>query len=166
MKQITKTRKTVCAMANELRKAGYSLSQAFKKAWNRVKLSMTIRAAGTTFENCQERLGFLKQFRLKDLSVTLENLFYFLFDLIFLLLVCSFALFQIILVSIRRNVELSKKPTQPQNRFILINEAIHHESASLAKNAAAFFRKGSPFPVLRFFCEDPGFLLGKRQGNL
>ena len=42
MKQITKTRKTVCAMANELRKAGYSLSQAFKKAWNRVKLSMTI----------------------------------------------------------------------------------------------------------------------------
>ena len=60
MKQITKTRKTVCAMANELRKAGYSLSQAFKKAWNRVKLSMTIRAAGTTFENRQERLGFLK----------------------------------------------------------------------------------------------------------
>ena len=73
MKQITKTRKAVCAMANQLRKAGSSLSQAFKKAWSRVKLSMTIRAAGTTFENRQERLGFLKQFRLEDLSVTLEK---------------------------------------------------------------------------------------------
>lgn len=60
MKQRTKTRKAVCAMANELRKAGHSLFQAFKKASSRVKLSMTIRAAGTTFENRQERLGFLK----------------------------------------------------------------------------------------------------------
>lgn len=73
MKQITKMRKAVCAMANELRKAGYSLSQAFRKAWKRVKLSMTIRVAGTTFENRQERLQFLKQFRTDDLSVTLER---------------------------------------------------------------------------------------------
>lgn len=36
-------------MANELKKAGYSLSQAFKKAWKRVKLSMTIKAACTNF---------------------------------------------------------------------------------------------------------------------
>ena len=55
MKQITKVRKAVCAMANQLRKAGYSLKDAFKKAWQRVKLSMTVRAAGTTFENRQER---------------------------------------------------------------------------------------------------------------
>lgn len=73
MKQITKTRKAVCAMANELKKAGYSLSQAFRKAWKRIKLSMTIRAAGVTAENRQERLGFLKQFRSNDLSVTLER---------------------------------------------------------------------------------------------
>ncbi len=73
MKQITRMRKAVCAMANELKKAGYSLSQAFKKAWRRVKLSMTVRAAGTTFENRQERLGFLKQFKMDDLSVTLER---------------------------------------------------------------------------------------------
>lgn len=33
MKQITKVRKAVCIMANELKKLGYSLSQAFKKAW-------------------------------------------------------------------------------------------------------------------------------------
>ena len=73
MKKITKIRKAVCTMANELRKTGYSLSQAFRKAWKRVKLSMTVRVAGTTFENRQERLQFLKQFQQKDLSVTLER---------------------------------------------------------------------------------------------
>ena len=73
MKQITKTRKAVCVMANQLRKAGYSLKEAFKKAWRRIKLSMTVRAAGTTFENRQERLRFLQQFQQEDLSVTLER---------------------------------------------------------------------------------------------
>lgn len=73
MKQITKVRKAVCAMANQLRKAGYSLKDAFKKAWQRVKLTMTVRAAGTTFENRQERLQFLKQFKPEDLTVTLER---------------------------------------------------------------------------------------------
>lgn len=73
MKQITKIRKAVCTMANELRKTGYSLSQAFRKAWKRVKMSMTVRAAGTTFENRQQCLEFLKQFQSKDLSVTLER---------------------------------------------------------------------------------------------
>lgn len=73
MKQITNIRKSVCIMANELKKAGYSLSEAFKKAWRRVKLSMTIRAAGVTFKNRQERLQFLKRFKTEDLSVTLER---------------------------------------------------------------------------------------------
>ena len=73
MKQITRMRKAVCIMANELKKAGYSLSQAFKTAWKRVEFSMIIRAAGTTFGNRQERLSFLKQFNPGDLSVTLER---------------------------------------------------------------------------------------------
>lgn len=73
MKDITEIRKAVCIMANELKKTGYSLSKAFKKAWNRVKLSMTVRVTGTTFENRQERLVFLQQFRIEDLSVTLER---------------------------------------------------------------------------------------------
>ena len=73
MKQITNMRKAVCVMANELKKAGYSLSDAFKKAWQRVKFSMTVRARGTSFGNRQECLGFLKQFRPDDLSVTLEK---------------------------------------------------------------------------------------------
>lgn len=73
MKQITNIRKAVCTMVNELRKSGYSLAQAFRKAWKRVKLTMTIRVAGTTLENRQERLGFLKQFGTDDLTVTLER---------------------------------------------------------------------------------------------
>lgn len=73
MKQITKIRKAVCIMANELKKSGYSLSQAFKNAWKRVKLSTTIRAVGTIFENRQERIQFIQQFKPEDLSVTLER---------------------------------------------------------------------------------------------
>ena len=73
MKQITNMRKSVCIMANELKKAGYSLSEAFKRAWRRVKLSMIIKATGVTFENCQERLSFIKQFKAEELSVTLER---------------------------------------------------------------------------------------------
>ena len=73
MKQITKVRKAVCVMANELKKVGYSLSQAFKKAWAQVKNTIKVRVAGTTFENRQERLQFLKQFHLNDLTVTLKR---------------------------------------------------------------------------------------------
>ena len=73
MKQITKVRKAVCVMANELKKVGYSLSQAFKKAWAQVKNTMKVRVVGTTFENRQERLQFLKQFHLNDLTVTLKR---------------------------------------------------------------------------------------------
>lgn len=73
MKQITKERKAVCVMANQLKKAGYSLSEAFRKAWQRVKRTMTVRATGTTFKNRQERLQFLQQFKREDLGVTLER---------------------------------------------------------------------------------------------
>lgn len=73
MKQITKERKAVCVMANQLKKAGYSLSEAFRKAWQRVKRTMTVRATGTTFKNRQERLQFLQQFKPEDLGVTLER---------------------------------------------------------------------------------------------
>lgn len=73
MKKITTIRKSVCIMANELKKAGYSLSQAFRKAWRRIKQTMTIRAAGTTRENRQERLQFCKQFPAESLKVSLER---------------------------------------------------------------------------------------------
>ena len=73
MKQITNIRKTVCAMANQLRKTGLSLSESFKKAWKRVKMSMNVRAVGVTFSNIQERLQFLQQFKPEDLTVTLDR---------------------------------------------------------------------------------------------
>lgn len=71
MKQVTNIRKAVCTMANELRKEGYTLSQAFRKAWRRIKLSMRIRAMGTTAGNIQERLGFIKQFPINTMQAEL-----------------------------------------------------------------------------------------------
>ena len=71
MKQVTNIRKAVCAMANELRKEGYTLSQAFRKAWRRIKLSMRIRATGVTAGNIQERLGFMKQFPMNTMQAEL-----------------------------------------------------------------------------------------------
>ena len=71
MKQITNIRKAVCTMANELKKEGYTLSHAFRKAWRRIKLSMKIRAVGTTAGNIQERLGFMKQFPVDTMQAEL-----------------------------------------------------------------------------------------------
>ena len=71
MKQITNIRKAVCTMANELKKEGYTLSQAFRKAWRRIKLSMKIRAVGTTAGNIQERLAFIKQFPVDTMQAEL-----------------------------------------------------------------------------------------------
>lgn len=73
MKQITNIRKAVCAIANQLRKTGLSLSAAFRAAWKKVKLQMVVRVSGVTFSNIQERLQFLCQFRPQDLTVSLER---------------------------------------------------------------------------------------------
>lgn len=73
MKQITNIRKAVCAIANQLRKTGLSLSASFKAAWKKVKLQMVVRVSGVTFCNIQERLQFLSQFRPQDLTVSLER---------------------------------------------------------------------------------------------
>lgn len=59
-------------MANELHKAGYSLSRAFKKAWRTAK-GTAIKAAGVTYEDRQEVLKYLSQFRPENLTVTLER---------------------------------------------------------------------------------------------
>ena len=71
--QITNIRKAVCIMANELKKLGYSLSAAFKKAWSRIKNSMTVRATGVSFGNRQEILQFIAKFKREDLYITLER---------------------------------------------------------------------------------------------
>ena len=68
MKRITEIRKAVCIIANKLRKAGYSLSVAFKMAWHRVK-ETKFRAAGVTVDNRQQRLEYLKGFAPDDLQI-------------------------------------------------------------------------------------------------
>lgn len=73
IQQIRNIRRAVATMANTLRKTGLSLSEAFKKAWRRVKLSMTIRAAGTTCGNRQEILRWLSQFKQEELTVSLSR---------------------------------------------------------------------------------------------
>ena len=72
MKQITKTRKAVATMANELRKLGYTLSKAFKTAWRRIKEGMTVKAIGVTFGNRQNLLQFIAGRRPEELITYLR----------------------------------------------------------------------------------------------
>ncbi|MEZ3425446.1 MAG: hypothetical protein K1W39_17385 [Lachnospiraceae bacterium] len=51
MKDISTIRRTVATMANQLHKLGYSLSQAFKTAWKRVKMSITCKVFGGIYKN-------------------------------------------------------------------------------------------------------------------
>ena len=68
MKHITAIRKAVCTIAHNLRKAGYTLSQAFRTAWHRVR-ETKFRAAGVTADGRQGRLEYLKNFPLEDLQI-------------------------------------------------------------------------------------------------
>lgn len=68
---ITNIRRAVAVMANELRKTGLTLSEAFKKAWRRIKAKMTFRAVGVTYENRQEIIEWFAQF--KDVKASLER---------------------------------------------------------------------------------------------
>lgn len=73
MEQITRTRKAVATMANQLRKLGYSLSNAFKTAWRRIKEGMTVRVQGVTFDNRQKLLQFIAQRKPSDLTTYLRR---------------------------------------------------------------------------------------------
>lgn len=73
MKQITRIRRTVAIMANQLHKLGYSLSQAFKTAWRRVKESMTCRVSGVTYRNRQQLIQFIASRKKEDLTVYLRR---------------------------------------------------------------------------------------------
>lgn len=73
MKQITKTRKAVATMANQLVKLGYNLSKAFKTAWKRIKEGMTVKAAGVTFGNRQSLLQFIAGRQQEELTTYLRR---------------------------------------------------------------------------------------------
>lgn len=59
MKDINKIRRTVATMANQLHKLGYSLSNAFRTAWRRIKASMTYKVSGVTYGKRQQLLQFI-----------------------------------------------------------------------------------------------------------
>lgn len=73
MKQITNIRKAVATMANQLHKLGYSLSQAFKDAWKRIKESMTCNVSGVTYENRQQLLQFIATRKPENLTIYLRR---------------------------------------------------------------------------------------------
>lgn len=73
MKQITKTRKAVTTMANQLRRLGYTLSNAFRTAWRRIKQGMTVKAAGVTFSNRQKLLQFIAGRKPEELTTYLRR---------------------------------------------------------------------------------------------
>jgi len=73
MKNITTIRRTVATMANQLHKLGYSLSQAFKTAWKRIKESMTCRVSGVTYDKRQELLQFIASRKPEELTVYLQR---------------------------------------------------------------------------------------------
>ncbi len=73
MRDINTVRKAVATMANQLHKLGYSLSQAFKTAWKRVKYSMKCRVAGVTYEKRQQLLQFIAGRKHEDLTVYLKR---------------------------------------------------------------------------------------------
>ena len=76
MKDITTIRRTVATMANQLHKLGYSLSNAFKTAWRRIKASMTCRVFGVTYGNRQELLHFIAGRKPEELTVYLQRVWF------------------------------------------------------------------------------------------
>lgn len=73
MKDISTIRKAVATMANQLHKLGYSLSQAFRTAWKRVKESMTCRVSGVKYGKRQKLLEFIAGRKPEDLTVYLKR---------------------------------------------------------------------------------------------
>lgn len=73
MKDIRTIRRAVATMANQLHKLGYSLSQAFRTAWRRVKGGMRIRVSCVTQGKRQELLQFIAGRKPEDLTVYLQR---------------------------------------------------------------------------------------------
>lgn len=73
MKNITTVRRSVAIMANQLHKLGYTLSNAFKTAWRRIKKSMTCKVSGTSFGNRQQLLQFISSQKEENLTVYLKR---------------------------------------------------------------------------------------------
>ena len=79
------------------------------------------------------------------------NPFDFFKYFLFLLTVGSLMAFSIMIIGIWRHMKMSEKPSQTKDIFMFIDELINHESSSLAKNAAAFFKKRFSFSISAIF---------------
>ena len=73
MKDISTIRRTVATMANQLHKLGYSLSNAFKTAWKRVKDTVTCKVSGVTYDKRQQLLRFIASRNPEELKVYLQR---------------------------------------------------------------------------------------------
>lgn len=73
MKDIKTIRRAVATMANQLHKLGYSLSQAFRTAWRRIKDGMKVRVSGVTQGKRQELLQFIAGRKPEELTVYLQR---------------------------------------------------------------------------------------------
>lgn len=73
MRDISTIRRIVATMANQLHKLGYSLSNAFRTAWRRVKMSITCRVSGVTYQNRQQLLQFIAGRKPDELTVYLQR---------------------------------------------------------------------------------------------
>lgn len=73
VKDINIIRRTVATMANQLHKLGYSLSNAFRTAWKRIKEGITTSVAGVTYGKRQELLQFIAGRRQQELTVYLNR---------------------------------------------------------------------------------------------
>ncbi|MBQ8133125.1 MAG: HIRAN domain-containing protein [Clostridia bacterium] len=64
-------RSNICKIANDLRKKGYTLSQAFRMAWKLAKSKAAVKVAGVSKYDRQTALEHLRRYAADDVKVTL-----------------------------------------------------------------------------------------------
>ena len=64
-------RSIICKVANNLRKGGYTLSQAFRMAWKLAKGKASVKVAGVTKERRQEAIEHLSRYNPETVSFSL-----------------------------------------------------------------------------------------------
>lgn len=64
-------RSIICKVANNLRKGGYTLSQAFRMAWKLAKGKASVKVAGVTKERRQEAIEHLSRYNPEMVSFSL-----------------------------------------------------------------------------------------------
>ena len=61
----------ICKTANQLRKSGYTLSQAFRMAWRLAKSKAAVKVAGVSKHNRQKAIYHLRRYAAESVKVTL-----------------------------------------------------------------------------------------------